>query len=136
MSALATVAQKSFNGKLTAKIDFPVGHFMLPLLKYLDHMLVEFEQKPLVQTIQSLVLFDKEWLTIFEKVLTLFWKTFVSVTETIVWCLSINSKTFIFQCSKNYGTPTGVTRLKVKSTTFCMVHRKKPGVKNATLSRC
>ena len=32
MSALATVARKSFNGKFTAKIDFPVGHFMLPLL--------------------------------------------------------------------------------------------------------
>ena len=32
MSALATVAQKSFNGKFTAKIDFPIRHFMLPLL--------------------------------------------------------------------------------------------------------
>ena len=28
MSALATVAQKSFNGKFTAKIDFPIGHFV------------------------------------------------------------------------------------------------------------
>ena len=32
MSALATGAQKSFDGKFTAKIDFPIGHFMLPLL--------------------------------------------------------------------------------------------------------
>ena len=32
MSAIATVARKSFNGKFTAKIDFPIGHFMLPLL--------------------------------------------------------------------------------------------------------
>ena len=32
MSALTTVARKSFNGKFTAKIDFPIGHFMLPLL--------------------------------------------------------------------------------------------------------
>ena len=32
MSELATVAGKSFNGKFTAKIDFPIGHFMLPLL--------------------------------------------------------------------------------------------------------
>ena len=32
MSALATVARKSFNGKFTAKIDFPIGHIMLPLL--------------------------------------------------------------------------------------------------------
>ena len=37
----------------------------------------------------------------------------VSKTETIVWCLDINSKTAIFQCSKNYGTQTRVTRLKV-----------------------
>ena len=32
MSALAAVAQKSSDGKLTAKNDFPIGHFMLPLL--------------------------------------------------------------------------------------------------------
>ena len=32
MSALATVARRSFNGKFTAKIDFPVGYFMLQLL--------------------------------------------------------------------------------------------------------
>ena len=32
MSALATVEGKSFNGKFTAKIDFPIGYFMLPLL--------------------------------------------------------------------------------------------------------
>ena len=25
-------ARKSFNGKFNAKIDFPIGHFMLPLL--------------------------------------------------------------------------------------------------------
>ena len=60
MSALATAAPNSFNGKFTAKIDFPIGHFILLLLmltmkskvspyiilylKYLDHMLVKFEQ--------------------------------------------------------------------------------------------
>ena len=32
MSALATVARKSFNGKFTAKVDFMIGHFMLPLM--------------------------------------------------------------------------------------------------------
>ena len=32
VSALATVARKSFNGKFTAEIDFPIGHFKLPLL--------------------------------------------------------------------------------------------------------
>ena len=31
VSAFATVARKSFNGKFTAKIDFPIGYFMLPL---------------------------------------------------------------------------------------------------------
>ena len=28
MSPLATVAQKSFNGKFTAKIDFPIRHIV------------------------------------------------------------------------------------------------------------
>ena len=32
MSALATVAWERFNGKFTAKIDFPIGYFILPLL--------------------------------------------------------------------------------------------------------
>ena len=32
MSALATVAGESFDGKFTAKIDFPTGYFILPLL--------------------------------------------------------------------------------------------------------
>ena len=32
MAALAMAARKSFNGKFTGKIDFPIGHFILPLL--------------------------------------------------------------------------------------------------------
>ena len=36
----------------------------------------------------------------------------VPVTETIVWCLTNNLKPIIFQGSKNYGSPTRVTRLK------------------------
>ena len=43
--------------------------------KYLDHMLVKFEQNIMVRTIQNFELFDKKWLTIFDKVLTPFWKT-------------------------------------------------------------
>ena len=31
MSVLATVARKSFSDTFTAKIDFPIGHFMLPI---------------------------------------------------------------------------------------------------------
>ena len=37
----------------------------------------------------------------------------VSVTETIVWCQTINLKIVIFQCSKNYGSAMRVTMLKV-----------------------
>ena len=44
--------------------------------KYLDHMMVKFEQNRMVRSIQSIVLFDKKWLSIFDKVLTPFWKTF------------------------------------------------------------
>ena len=59
MSALSTVARKSFNGKFTAKIDFPDRAFYVTIAnadigslkslhtlfdKYLDHMLVKFEQ--------------------------------------------------------------------------------------------
>ena len=40
-------------------------------------MLVKFEQYRMVRTIQSFVLFDKKCLTIFGKVLTPFWKTFL-----------------------------------------------------------
>ena len=80
MSALATVAGKSFNDKFTAKIDFPIGYFMLPLPildtgslkslhtlfdKYLDHMLVKFEQNRMVRIIQNFELFDKKLLTNF-----------------------------------------------------------------------
>ena len=32
VSVFASVARKSFNGKFTASIDFPIGHCMLPLL--------------------------------------------------------------------------------------------------------
>ena len=30
--SMSTVAGKSFNGKFTEKIDFPIMYFMLPLL--------------------------------------------------------------------------------------------------------
>ena len=67
MSALVTVAGKSFNGKFTPKMDFPIGYFMLVTIadtdieslkslhtlfaKYLDNMLEKFEQNRMVQTI-------------------------------------------------------------------------------------
>ena len=45
--------------------------------KYVDHMLVKFEQNRTVRTMQNFELFDKKWLTIFDKGLTPFWKTFL-----------------------------------------------------------
>ena len=93
MSALATVARKSFNGKFTAKNWFSDRAFFFVTIadagigsleslhtffdKYLDHMLVKFERNRMVRTIQNFELFDKKWLTIFEKVATPFWKTFL-----------------------------------------------------------
>ena len=77
MSALATVARRSFyNVKfdLNVKIDFPIGHFMFPVTdaniwslkslyalfdKYLDHMLVKFEQNRMVWNIQNFKLLAK-----------------------------------------------------------------------------
>ena len=88
---IATVAQKSFNGKFTIKIDFLIGHFTLPLLTLTlevqslsIHYLIsiwthagEIEQNRIVGNTQNFELFDKKWLTIFEIVLTPFWKTFL-----------------------------------------------------------
>ena len=45
--------------------------------KYLDHMLVKFELNLIVWYMKSLSLFGKKSLTIFEKVFTPFWKTFL-----------------------------------------------------------
>ena len=71
MSALATVAGKCFNSKFDPKTDFSIGYFMLLFLmlilkslhtlfdKYLDHMLVKFEQNRTVRTIKKFELFDK-----------------------------------------------------------------------------
>ena len=99
MSALATVAGESFNGKFTAKIDFLIGYFIITIAdadigslkslhtlfdKYLNHKLVKYEQNRMVQTAQNFELFDKKWLTF----LTKCWRHLedVSVTEIIVWC--------------------------------------------------
>ena len=45
--------------------------------KYLDHILVKFEQNRMIQDIQKFDLFGKKWLKIFEKESTTFWKTFL-----------------------------------------------------------
>ena len=77
-------------GKFNAKIDIPIGHFMLPSLtltsleslhtlfnRYWNHILVKCEQKFMVLKIQNFQLFGKEWFTAFEKVSAQFWKTFL-----------------------------------------------------------
>ena len=99
MSALAAVAGKSLH---------------ILFYKYLDHVLVKIEQNRMVRNIQIFKLFDKKWLTIFYKVLTPFWKTFLWLKQLFDAKL-INSKTIIFKCSENYGrpSPTRVTRLNV-----------------------
>ena len=99
MSALAAVAGKSLH---------------ILFYKYLDHVLMKIEQNRMVRTIQIFELFDQKWLTIFYKVLTPFWKTFLWLKQLFDAKL-INSKTIIFKCSENYGrpSPTRVTRLNV-----------------------
>ena len=69
MSVLATVARNSFNGKFTAKIEFPIGHFtsadadigsltsLHTIDKYLDYILVKFEQNRMVRTVENFELF-------------------------------------------------------------------------------
>ena len=74
MSAVATVAGKSFNRKFTAKIDFPLGYIYITIAdddigslkllhtlfdKYFDHMLKKFKQNRMVQTVLNFELFEK-----------------------------------------------------------------------------
>ena len=92
MSALVTVARKSFNFIINRKNWFSTRVFYITIAdaeigslkslytlfdEYLDHTLVKFGQNHMVRTLQNFELFDKKWLTIFDKVLTPFWKTFL-----------------------------------------------------------
>ena len=91
MSALANVARGNFNSKFTAKMIFRSGIFVTIadpdvgniksvhtlFVKHLDHILVNFEQNRTVRTIENFELFDKKWLTIFDKALTPFWMMFL-----------------------------------------------------------
>ena len=100
-SALATVARKSFKWQIYCKNCFSDWAFYVTIAdadigslkslytlfdKYLDHMLVtvKIKQNRMVQTIQNFVLFDKKWLTIFDKVLTPFWKKFLWLKQFFV----------------------------------------------------
>ena len=46
-------------------------------------MLVKFEQNRMVRTMQNFEIFDKKWLTIFDKVLKPFWKTFLQLKQLL-----------------------------------------------------
>ena len=89
ISALAIAAGKSFNGKFVPKNWFSDGVFYVTIAdtdieslkslhtlfdKYLDQMLVKFEQNRMVWTIKNFDLFDKKIVSIFDKVLMPFWK--------------------------------------------------------------
>ena len=86
---------------------------------YLAHPGVRGWLRPWIWTKSYGPNYTKYW-AFWQKMVNHFWQnvdTFledVSVTETIVWGWTINSKTIILQCSKNYGNSTRVTRLKVK----------------------
>ena len=92
MSALATVTRKRFHVNFTAKIDSSIGHFMLPLLMltlevlslsiyYLISIWTTCWQNlnKIVWSVPYKILcfLTKKWLTIFDKKLTPFWKTFL-----------------------------------------------------------
>ena len=112
MPALATITGKSFYCKIYCKNWFSdrisyitsayadIGslkslHTLFGM--YLDYILVKFDQNCMVRTVQNFDLFDKKWLTIFDKGLTPFWKTFLWLK--IIWCLYINLKTIsVLQC--------------------------------------
>ena len=57
--------------------------------------------------------FCQKRITIFEKVLTPFWKTFLWYKQLCNAKVFINYTTTIFHCSKKYGNTTRVTSLKV-----------------------
>ena len=91
MLALATVVRKSFDGKFTVKIDFPIGYFYIVIAdtdigslkschtlfdKYLDHMLrlVKFEQNHKVLT--------KFWAS-WQKMVNHFWQCVDTIVDAM-----------------------------------------------------
>ena len=96
MSALATVAGNSFNGK-PQKNDFPIGYFMLPLpmltLEVWSFSILDFGPLDFAGEIWTKSYgtnFTKFW-AFRQKMVNHFWQSVdailegVSVTQTIVW---------------------------------------------------
>ena len=122
MSAEATVAEQSFNGKFTAKIDYHrwCWHWKSKFSPYIIWWVFGPNAGEIWKKSYGLS-YSKFW-AFWQKLVNYFWQSVdanlkdVSVTEPIVWCLTINLKTIIFHYSKKYGSPTRVTRLKWHQT--------------------
>ena len=85
------------------------------LKECLYHMLVKFKQNRMVQTTRNFELLRQKtgfFKTIFDKALAPFWKTFLQLKQLFNAKLLI-SRLLSCQCSKNYISPTRVTRLQV-----------------------
>ena len=127
MSTLASVARK-INGKFTAKLIFRLDiscyhcwcwHWKSKVSPYnIWQVFGPYAGEILTKSYGPN---HTKFCAFWQEMANNFWQSVdvilevVSVTETIVWGKNINLKTIIFQCSKNCGTPTCVTRLKVKS---------------------
>ena len=128
MSALATVAGKSFNSKLLQKLIFRSGilynhcwcwhwkskvspiHYLRSIWTTCWWNLKKIAWSELYKILSFLTKKCHRFWLIVDAILE-----DISVTETIiVWCIIL--KTTIVQCSKHYDSPTRVTRLKLYQT--------------------
>ena len=108
------LTRKSFNGIFTAKIYFSKGYFIPPA--------GETWTKSYGPNYAKLWAFWQKLETIFDNVLTRFWKTFLwldffpMLLILLLMLLFINLKPTVLQCSKNCGSLTRITRLKLHQT--------------------
>ena len=110
MSALATVARKSFNGKFTAKIDFLIGAFYVTIadadignLKSLHTLFEPHAGKIWTKSYgPNYTKFGAFW----QKMVNNFWQSVdailedVSVTETVVWAKILIQRLLSFSVPK------------------------------------
>ena len=79
--SISNDSREEFSQQINFKIDFPNGHFMLPSdigsLKSLHAGGIWTKSFGPNSIYKILGFFAKKWLTIFDKVSTLFWKTFL-----------------------------------------------------------
>ena len=79
---------------------------------HMHHILAKFEPNRIIQNVHTVELFDKKrvFKIIFDKTLTPFCKTLFQYLKQLFYSRLLE---LLFQCSKNYGSPTSVTMLKV-----------------------